>query len=52
MAASNGEDENSSALEKMEVIVFKSCLQRPKSVIFEGLVRRFGYVLVEKGRRR
>ena len=23
--------------------MFKSCLQRLKSVIFEGLVRRFGY---------
>ena len=27
-------------LEKMEVGVFRSCLQRPKSVIFEGLVMR------------
>ena len=23
--------------------MFRSCLQRPKSVIFEGLVTRFGY---------
>ena len=23
--------------------MFRSCLQRPKSVIFEGLVIRFGY---------
>ena len=23
--------------------MFRSCLQRPKSVIFEGLVTKFGY---------
>ena len=30
-------------LEKMEFVVFKSYLQRPKNVIFEGFMRRYGY---------
>ena len=30
---------------KMEVVVCRSCLQRPKDVIFEGVVTRFGYGL-------
>ena len=33
----NREGESSSVLEGMEVIVFDSCLQRPKDVIFKGL---------------
>ena len=44
VAVSNGEDKSSCVLEKMDgLVVFKSSLQRPKSVIFEGLVREFGY---------
>ena len=43
VVASNGEDESSCFLRKMAVVVFKSCFQRPKDVIFKGLVRRFGY---------
>ena len=35
--SSEGKDESFCVLEKMEVVVFKSCLQRSKSVIFEGL---------------
>ena len=30
-------------LEEMEVGAFRSCLQKPRGVIFEGLVTRFGY---------
>ena len=40
VAVSRGSDESSYALEKMEVRVFEFCLQRPKDVIFEGLVMR------------
>ena len=43
VAATQGESESSYVLEKMEVGMFKFCLQKPKSVIFERLVRRFGY---------
>ena len=37
---SRGEDESSCVLEEIKVGVFESCLQRPKDVIFEGLVMR------------
>ena len=37
VAVSSEGDESSCVLEKMELVVFKSCLQRPKDVIFEGL---------------
>ena len=43
VAVSNGEDESSCVLERMGRVVFKSCIRRPKSVIFEGLVRGFSY---------
>ena len=43
VATSNGDDESFCAIEKMEIGVFKSCLQRLKDVLFEGLVMRFGY---------
>ena len=53
VVVSRGEDESSYVLEEMEVVVFESCLQRPKDVIFEG-VSDEGLVMmvVEKGRRR
>ena len=40
VAIFNGEGESSCILEKIELVVFKSSLQRSKSVIFEGFVRR------------
>ena len=43
VAVSREGDESSYVLEKIEVVVFRSCLQRPKDVIFEGFVREFGY---------
>ena len=48
VAASREEHERSCVIEKIEVRVFKACLQRPKSVIFEGLVRWFGYGVSEE----
>ena len=43
VAVLNGEGESSCVLEEMELVVFRSCLQRPKSVIFERFVRGYGY---------
>ena len=41
-----GNDESFCVLvEKIKVGVFRSCLQRTKNVIFEGLVTRFGYAV-------
>ena len=40
VAVSRGKEESYCVLEEMEVVVFESCLQRPKDVIFEGLVMR------------
>ena len=38
---------------RVKVVVFESCLQRPKDVIFEGLSNEgLVMVVVEKGRRR
>ena len=43
VAASKEGDESFCVIEKMEVVVFRYCLQRLKDVIFEGFVREFGY---------
>ena len=43
VAASREGDESSCVLEKMEDVVFRSCLQRPKDVIFEGFVTDFDH---------
>ena len=45
-------DESSCVLEKMEVVVFKSYLQRSKSVIFEGLVIKVWLWCLEDWKRR
>ena len=37
VAVLNGEQESSWILDEIEVTVYRSCLQRPKDVIFEGL---------------
>ena len=47
VAVLNGKDESSWVLEEMELVVFDSCLQRPKDVIFEGLSEQ-GLVMVVK----
>ena len=59
VGASREGDESSCVLKKMVVIVFRSCLQRPKDMIFEGFVREFGYgvggrrkMMMKKKRRR
>ena len=52
VAVLNGEDESSWVLLRVKVIVFESCLQRPKDVIFEGVSDEgLVMVVVEKGRR-
>ena len=40
VAISRGKDESSCVLEKIQLVVFKSCLQRSKDMIFKGLVMR------------
>ena len=47
MAVLNREDESSWVLEETELVVFDSCLQRPKDVIFEGLNEE-GLVMMKK----
>ena len=55
VAITRGENENSCVLEEIRLVVFESCLQRSKYVIFEGIgISGEGLVMVvvEKGRRR
>ena len=40
VVVSSGRDKSSCVLDKMKVVVFESCLQRSKDVIFEDLVIR------------
>ena len=51
VAVFNGQGESSCVLEKMEVGVFESCLQRPKDVIFASLVRKVWLWCFEEWRR-